>query len=143
MAPVLKQVFQLALLRHPGIYKPFLIGISLMAFQQLSGINAVMFYAETIFEEAKFKVRSLCLTCFIQMPHGWGCLLKPRASSPGTGLEREVPISGWHTDQPRPPFPPGQQPGLSHHGHHPGAVHSRGSPHHGQSWAEATPGLVR
>lgn len=28
-----------------------------MIFQQLSGINAVMFYAETIFEEAKFKVK--------------------------------------------------------------------------------------
>uniref|UniRef100_A0A8C2VQN1 Solute carrier family 2 member 8 n=1 Tax=Chinchilla lanigera TaxID=34839 RepID=A0A8C2VQN1_CHILA len=49
------QGFQLALLRHPGVYKPFIIGISLMAFQQLSGVNAVMFYAETIFEEAKFK----------------------------------------------------------------------------------------
>ncbi|XP_077904405.1 solute carrier family 2, facilitated glucose transporter member 8 isoform X10 [Ictidomys tridecemlineatus] len=78
-----------------------------------------------------------------QMPHGWGCLLKPRASSPGIGLQREVPISGWHTIQPRPPSPPGQQSGLSHHGHHPGAVHSRGSPHHGQSWAETTSGLVR
>ncbi|XP_012876853.1 PREDICTED: solute carrier family 2, facilitated glucose transporter member 8 isoform X2 [Dipodomys ordii] len=53
------QGFQLALLRHPGIYKPFLIGVSLMAFQQLSGVNAVMFYAETIFEEAKFKDSSL------------------------------------------------------------------------------------
>nr|KAF6434467.1 solute carrier family 2 member 8 [Molossus molossus] len=30
-----------------------------MVFQQLSGINAVMFYAETIFEEAKFKNSSL------------------------------------------------------------------------------------
>ncbi|KAF6328130.1 solute carrier family 2 member 8 [Rhinolophus ferrumequinum] len=49
------QGFHLAQLRHAGIYKPFVIGISLMAFQQLSGINAVMFYAETIFEEAKFK----------------------------------------------------------------------------------------
>lgn len=46
-------------LRHPGIYKPFIIGVSLMAFQQLSGINAVMFYAETIFEEAKFENSSL------------------------------------------------------------------------------------
>lgn len=47
----------MAQLRCPGIYKPFIIGISLMAFQQLSGVNAVMFYAETIFEEAKFKVK--------------------------------------------------------------------------------------
>nr|XP_020029382.1 solute carrier family 2, facilitated glucose transporter member 8 isoform X1 [Castor canadensis] len=53
------QGFQLALLRHPGIYKPFVIGISLMAFQQLSGVNAIMFYAETIFEAAKFKDSSL------------------------------------------------------------------------------------
>lgn len=52
-----EQDFHVAQLRRPGVYKPFIIGISLMAFQQLSGVNAVMFYAETIFEEAKFKVK--------------------------------------------------------------------------------------
>lgn len=52
-----EQGFHVAQLRCPGVYKPFIIGISLMAFQQLSGVNAVMFYAETIFEEAKFKVK--------------------------------------------------------------------------------------
>lgn len=60
--PSVWQGFQLAMLRRPGVYKPLVIGISLMAFQQLSGVNAVMFYAETIFEEAKFKVRSFSPT---------------------------------------------------------------------------------
>lgn len=53
------QGFQLALVRRPGVYKPLIIGISLMAFQQLSGVNAIMFYANTIFEEAKFQDSSL------------------------------------------------------------------------------------
>ncbi|XP_074067634.1 solute carrier family 2, facilitated glucose transporter member 8 isoform X1 [Macrotis lagotis] len=50
------QGFHLAILKNPAIYKPFLIGLSLMAFQQFSGINAMMFYAETIFEQANFKM---------------------------------------------------------------------------------------
>ncbi|KAM4662468.1 solute carrier family 2, facilitated glucose transporter member 8 [Discoglossus pictus] len=45
--------------KNPSIYKPFLIGILLMFFQQFTGINAVMFYADTIFEEANFKNSSL------------------------------------------------------------------------------------
>ncbi|XP_051892979.1 solute carrier family 2, facilitated glucose transporter member 8 [Pristis pectinata] len=47
--------FVLSDLKDSTVYKPLLIGIFLMLFQQLSGINAVMFYAETIFERANFK----------------------------------------------------------------------------------------
>lgn len=74
--PSVQQGFQLAQLRRPGIYKPFAIGIFLMVFQQLSGINAVMFYAETIFEEAKFKVKR-------PLPHAGATRVwpRPRASA--------------------------------------------------------------
>uniref|UniRef100_A0A8C8R5L0 Solute carrier family 2, facilitated glucose transporter member 8 n=1 Tax=Pelusios castaneus TaxID=367368 RepID=A0A8C8R5L0_9SAUR len=41
--------------KNPSIYKPLFIGMALMFFQQVTGINAIMFYAETIFEEANFK----------------------------------------------------------------------------------------
>ncbi|XP_037254941.1 solute carrier family 2, facilitated glucose transporter member 8 isoform X1 [Falco biarmicus] len=41
--------------KNPSIYRPLLIGVALMFFQQVTGINAVMFYAETIFEDADFK----------------------------------------------------------------------------------------
>lgn len=120
----MKQGFRLAQLRRPGVYKPFVIGVSLMAFQQLSGINAVMFYAKTIFEEAKLRVKRPHPARVVWVPCRCG-----RVPSP----------------LPDPPLPtsPGQQPGLGRRGCHPGAVHSHGSHHHGQSWAEAAPGLVR
>ncbi|XP_025946066.1 solute carrier family 2, facilitated glucose transporter member 8 [Apteryx rowi] len=41
--------------KNPSIHRPLLIGVALMFFQQVTGINAVMFYAETIFEAANFK----------------------------------------------------------------------------------------
>ncbi|XP_056147927.1 solute carrier family 2, facilitated glucose transporter member 8 [Lampris incognitus] len=47
--------FQVADLKDPGIYKPLGIGVMLMVFQQMTGINAIMFYAETVFEQAHFK----------------------------------------------------------------------------------------
>ncbi|KAL8174796.1 UNVERIFIED_CONTAM: Solute carrier 2 (Facilitated glucose transporter) member 8 [Gekko kuhli] len=50
-----QQKLAIAEFKNPAIYKPFLIGITMMFFQQVSGINAIMFYAETIFEEANFK----------------------------------------------------------------------------------------
>lgn len=51
--------FQMSDLRDPGVYKPLIIGIMLMLFQQMTGINAIMFYAETIFEQAHFKESDL------------------------------------------------------------------------------------
>ncbi|KAI3372121.1 hypothetical protein L3Q82_006974 [Scortum barcoo] len=51
--------FQMSDLKDPGVYKPLVIGIMLMIFQQMTGINAIMFYAETIFEQAHFKESDL------------------------------------------------------------------------------------
>ncbi|XP_015734890.1 solute carrier family 2, facilitated glucose transporter member 8 isoform X1 [Coturnix japonica] len=42
-------------LKNPSVYRPLLIGVILMFLQQATGINAVMFYAETIFEDANFQ----------------------------------------------------------------------------------------
>uniref|UniRef100_A0A3B4AZH6 Solute carrier family 2, facilitated glucose transporter member 8 n=1 Tax=Periophthalmus magnuspinnatus TaxID=409849 RepID=A0A3B4AZH6_9GOBI len=47
--------FRLSDLRDPGVFKPLLLGVSLMIFQQMTGINAIMFYAESIFEQAHFQ----------------------------------------------------------------------------------------
>ncbi|OXB67053.1 hypothetical protein ASZ78_005626 [Callipepla squamata] len=41
--------------KNPSVYRPLLIGVILMFLQQVTGINAVMFYAETIFEDANFQ----------------------------------------------------------------------------------------
>uniref|UniRef100_A0A3Q3EY07 Solute carrier family 2 member 8 n=1 Tax=Labrus bergylta TaxID=56723 RepID=A0A3Q3EY07_9LABR len=51
--------FQMSDLKDPGVYKPLIIGVMLMVFQQMTGINAIMFYAETIFEQAHFKESDL------------------------------------------------------------------------------------
>ncbi|KAL6465473.1 hypothetical protein MHYP_G00256060 [Metynnis hypsauchen] len=47
--------FSLADLKDPGVYKPLGVGIMMMLLQQFTGINAIMFYAENIFEQAHFK----------------------------------------------------------------------------------------
>lgn len=52
-----EQSLRLSDLKDPGVYKPLGVGIMMMVFQQFTGINAIMFYAETIFEQAHFKVR--------------------------------------------------------------------------------------
>ncbi|XP_003974733.2 solute carrier family 2, facilitated glucose transporter member 8 [Takifugu rubripes] len=47
--------FHLLDIKDPGVYKPLVIGVMLMVFQQMTGINAIMFYAENIFEQAHFE----------------------------------------------------------------------------------------
>ncbi|NXW10108.1 GTR8 protein, partial [Fregetta grallaria] len=54
-ASVQEEGLNLSEFKNPSIYRPLLIGVALMFFQQVTGINAVMFYAETIFEDANFK----------------------------------------------------------------------------------------
>lgn len=51
--------FQMSDMKDPGVYKPLIIGVMLMVFQQMTGINAIMFYAENIFEQAHFKESDL------------------------------------------------------------------------------------
>ncbi|XP_077456213.1 protein HIRA isoform X3 [Stigmatopora argus] len=51
--------FHVSDLKDVGVYKPLVIGVMLMIFQQMSGINAVMFYAQNIFTEAHFKESDL------------------------------------------------------------------------------------
>ncbi|XP_036383213.1 solute carrier family 2, facilitated glucose transporter member 8 [Megalops cyprinoides] len=46
---------QLSDLRDPGVYRPLAVGVLMMLYQQFTGINAIMFYAESIFEDAHFK----------------------------------------------------------------------------------------
>jgi hypothetical protein len=49
------QGFSVRDLLLPGVYKPLLISVCLMIFQQLSGVNAVIFYTQDIFVKAGFN----------------------------------------------------------------------------------------
>ncbi|NXN29321.1 GTR8 protein, partial [Nycticryphes semicollaris] len=68
-ASVQEEGLNLSEFKNPTIYRPLVIGVALMFFQQVTGINAVMFYAETIFEDASFKdSRMACVVVgFIQV----------------------------------------------------------------------------
>ncbi|KAG1674333.1 Facilitated trehalose transporter Tret1-2 [Nymphon striatum] len=44
--------FKLAMLKDPTVYKPLIICLSIMAFQQVCGVNAIVFYTVSIFKNA-------------------------------------------------------------------------------------------
>jgi Sugar (and other) transporter len=52
-------------LRSPSVYKPILIGVLLMIFQQFSGVNAVIFYTGEIFNKAGFGANSSVPTVIV------------------------------------------------------------------------------
>ncbi|RWS02509.1 Facilitated trehalose transporter Tret1-like protein [Dinothrombium tinctorium] len=56
-------------LKKPEVWKPLLLGIGLMFFQQFSGINVVMFFQTQILEEAGASSPAVgtALTCFAQL----------------------------------------------------------------------------
>lgn len=49
------QKLKISEFKNPVLYKPLFISIGLMVFQQLSGINAVLFFCTYIFKEAGFS----------------------------------------------------------------------------------------
>lgn len=63
--------FQLSDLMDRGVYKPLAIGFMLMVFQQMTGINAIMFYAENIFEQAHFKVSLSVAALIVGLRSTW------------------------------------------------------------------------
>ncbi|GIY37566.1 facilitated trehalose transporter Tret1 [Caerostris darwini] len=46
-------------IRHPTFYKPALLSVALMFFQQFSGSNAILYYTVLIFKEAKSSIDPL------------------------------------------------------------------------------------
>lgn len=51
----------------PTVYKPFMLSILLMLFQQFSGVNAVLFYTVQIFESAKSSLDSALATILVSI----------------------------------------------------------------------------
>lgn len=51
----------------PTVYKPFILSILLMLFQQFSGVNAVLFYTVQIFESAKSSLDSVLATILVSI----------------------------------------------------------------------------
>ena len=58
---LLSPTFSVLLFRKRSFYVPLIIALGLNIFQQFSGINAIMFNAETIFANSGFKNSALAM----------------------------------------------------------------------------------
>lgn len=58
-----------------GYIKPLLVSMGLMFFQQLSGINAVMFYSVSIFKLSGSSINSNLATIILGHSRSWGLLV--------------------------------------------------------------------
>lgn len=67
---------------QPALLKPLIIGIFMMIFQQMSGVNAILFYSESIFKEAGINNADLISVLFSLsqfVATGFACLVVDRA----------------------------------------------------------------
>ncbi|GBM51379.1 Facilitated trehalose transporter Tret1 [Araneus ventricosus] len=58
---------QLKEFKSPILYKPFILSIALMFFQQFSGVNAVLFYTAKIFKSAGSSVNPIEATIYVNI----------------------------------------------------------------------------
>ncbi|CAL1261333.1 unnamed protein product [Larinioides sclopetarius] len=53
--------------KSPTLYKPFILSIALMFFQQFSGVNAVLFYTAKIFKSAGSSINPIEATIYVNI----------------------------------------------------------------------------
>ncbi|KAF8785553.1 facilitated trehalose transporter Tret1-2 homolog [Argiope bruennichi] len=58
---------QLSEFKSPTLYKPFILSIALMFFQQFSGVNAILFYTANIFKSAGSSVNPITATIYVNI----------------------------------------------------------------------------
>lgn len=59
--------FKMSDLWHPKLYKPLIVGIGLMVFQQFSGINAALFNSVDIFRLAGSSLDGLVSSVILNL----------------------------------------------------------------------------
>lgn len=66
--------FSLGMLKEPTVYKPLIVSLFIMSFQQLCGINAVIFYTVSIFHDAGSTIDPKVCTIIVGLTQFVGTL---------------------------------------------------------------------